>query len=217
MKKSFILLSAVLFFLLSAQDFDAGTFKLHNGAVVENGVLKLDGKKAYATVPGTEKIAFAAPGVTFACSVKPVYDTGKGDGNKMMDSYFSRSKAPFTFCRWGTLLSTRIINPKTGKYQIERVYSIPKAGTWSHIAFVFLPVAGKENTWQQLFYINGKKVFDKTIENFIPQSGTGPVELGKGWGQTWLFTGEISDVHIAQKALNANEISALVKKSRAAK
>ena len=217
MKKSFILFAAVSLALLSARDFDAKTFKLYDGASVEKGVLKLDGKKAYATVPGTEKIAFTAPGVTFACSVKPVYDTGKGDGNKMMDSYFSRPQAPFTFCRWGTLLSTRIINPKTGKYQIERVYAIPKAGTWSHIAFVFLPVAGKENTWQQLFYINGKKVFDKTTENFIPQSGTGPVELGKGWGQTWLFTGEISDVHIAQKALNANEISALVKKSRAAK
>lgn len=217
MKKTIVLLSAVLTTVLWAQHFDVKTFKLLKGAKVADGVLVLDGKESYAAVPGTEKIAFAAPGVTFACAVNPEFDLRRGDANKMMDSYFSRPGAPFTFCRWGGLISTRIVNAKTKKYHIERAYSIPKAGVWTHIAFVLKPVDGKENTWQQTFYINGKKVYDKTVEGVVLTSGKGAVELGKGWGKTWMFTGKMSDVFIAQKALTAAEISALVKKSRAAK
>ena len=217
MKKSLILLSSVLALFVTAQEFDAQTFKLHNGAVVENGVLKLDGKQAYATIPGTENIMLSAPGVTFACAVNPVYDTRKGDPNQIMDSYFSRAGAPFTFCRWAGILSTRILHPQTQKYQIERTFAIPKAKVWSHIAFVLKPVEGKENTWQQCFYLNGKKVLDKTVENFIPVSGKGPVELGKGWGKTWMFTGDMADVFISQKALSDEEITELMQKSRAKK
>ena len=58
-----VLLSAFAAVCCFAGEFDAKSFVLHNGAAVENGILKLDGKKAYAAIPGTEKIAFAAPGV----------------------------------------------------------------------------------------------------------------------------------------------------------
>ena len=118
MKKTSVLLLAFASLCCFAGVFDAKSFVLHDGAVVENGILKLDGKKAYATIPGTEKISFAAPGVTFACAVKPAFDARKGSG-EMMDSYFSRNRAPFTICRWGGLISTRIVNKKTGKYQID--------------------------------------------------------------------------------------------------
>ena len=217
MKKSLILLSSALALFVAAQEFDTKIFKLHNGAVQENGVLKLDGKEAYATIPGTENIMLSAPGVTFACAVKPVYDARKGEANQIMDSYFSRAGAPFTICRWAGILSTRILHLQTQKYQIERTFALPKANVWTHLAFVLKPVDGKENTWQQCFYVNGKKVLDKTVENFIPVSGKGPIELGKGWGKTWMFTGEMADVFISQKALAADEISALVQKSRAKK
>ena len=121
MKKTSVLLLAFVSLCCFAGVFDAKSFVLHDGAVVENGILKLDGKKAYATIPGTEKISFAAPGVTFACAVKPAFDARKGSG-EMMDSYFSRNRAPFTICRWGGLISTRIVNKKTGKYQMRRAY-----------------------------------------------------------------------------------------------
>lgn len=216
MKKTSVLLLAFASLCCFAGVFDAKSFVLHDGAVVENGILKLDGKKAYATIPGTEKISFAAPGVTFACAVKPAFDARKGSG-EMMDSYFSRNRAPFTICRWGGLISTRIVNKKTGKYQIDRVYGIPKAGVWSHIAFVITPVKNKADNWNIAMYLNGKKIYDKIVADFTPDSGKGAIELGKGWGDAWMFTGEMTAVFVEQKALSAEEISKLMKKSPAGK
>ena len=216
MKKISILLSALAAVCCFAGEFDAKTFVLRDGAVVENGVLKLDGKKAYAAIPGTENIAFSYPGVTFACAVKPAYDARKGNA-EMMDSYFSRPGAPFTICRWAGLVSTRITDKNTKKYQIERAYGIPKAGVWSHLAFVIAPGKDKADTWNFAFYLNGKKIHSKTVKGFSPESGRGAVELGKGWGKTWMFTGEMTSVFIEQKALSAEEIADLVKKSPAGK
>lgn len=216
MKKTIVglLLSAVCCF---AGEFDPKTFILHDGAVVENDVLKLDGKKAYAAVPGTENIMIAAPGVTFACAVKPASDARKGAGSRIMDSYFSRAEAPFTICRWGGLISTRIQDKRTQKYNIERAYGIPRAGVWSHLAFVLAPLKDKKDSWHFSFYVNGKKVHDKTVDNFQPFSGKGVIELGKGWGGAWMFSGEMSSVFAEQKALSAAEISELMQKSRAAR
>ena len=216
MKKMGVLLSAFAAVCCFAGEFDAKSFVLHNGAAVENGILKLDGKKAYAAIPGTEKISFAAPGVTFACAVKPVFDVRKGSG-EMMDSYFSRNRAPFTICRWGGLISTRILNKKTGKYQIDRAYGIPKAGVWSHVAFVITPVKDKAENWNVAMYLNGKKIYDRAVADFTPDSGKGAVELGKGWGGPWAFTGEMTSVFVEQKTLSAEEISKLFKKSPAGK
>ena len=218
MKKMLTVLFGVLLFTgIQAADWAAEKFILHNGAEVENGVLKLNKPKAYATIPGTEKMAIRAPGLTLACSVKAAYDLRKGESEKMMDSYFSVPQALFTICRWGGLISTRVLDAKTGKYVIERAYKIPQAGVWTHLAFVFEPVKDKAGAWRQCFYVNGKKIYDKTLEKFFPRAGKGPVELGKGWGGPWMLTGEMTDIHIVQAPLTEAEVKALAAKSRALK
>ena len=217
MKRFLILIALGTFGSLLATEYDVKQMTLHEGAVIKNDILILNGKKAYAEVPGTENITITSPGVTFACSVKPQFDTRKGNGNEMMDSYFSKKGAPFIFCRWGGLISSRILNSQTKKYDIERCYALPKAGEWTHLAFVLEPVSGEENVWIQRFYVNGKQKFEKKVENFSPSAGSGPVELGKGWGGAWMFTGEMTDIVIEQKALTAAEIATLAARSQGAR
>ena len=66
-------------------------------------------------------------------------------------------------------------------------------------------------------YVNGKLKHEKTVENLSPAGGKGPVELGKGWGGPWMFTGEMADIFVEQKALTAADVAALSAKSRAGK
>lgn len=214
MKQFLLIFSVVAFWSVLGAEYDVKQLTLREGATIENGVLVLDGKNAYAEIPGTENITIAAPGITFACSIKPRFDARKGNGNEMMDSYFSKKGASFIFCRWGELISSRVLNSKTKKYDIERCYSLPKAGQWTHLAFVLEPISGEENVWIQRFYVNGKQKFEKKVENFSPVAGHGLVELGKGWGGSWMFTGEMADIIIEQKALTVEEIATLVAKSR---
>ena len=218
MKKIFALLLTAGFFCAgSAAEYDVQKLVLKNGAVIEGNVLKLDGKSAYAEIPGTENINIAAPGVTFVCSIMPQYDARKGKDNEIMDSYFSKKNTPFTLCRWAGILSTRVVNKKTDKYHIERTFKLPKAGVWTHVAFVFEPVKEKADTWKQSFYVNGKKCYEKESSNLSPKTGNGLVELGKGWGKTWMFTGKMTDIHVEQKALTSQEIAALYAKSKASR
>ncbi|MBQ9501380.1 MAG: LamG domain-containing protein [Lentisphaeria bacterium] len=216
MKTFLAILTAAVLGSVTAAEYTVKQLSLHEGAVVENGVLKLDGKKAYATIPGTEDIAIASPGVTFACSIRPQFDARKGNSNEIMDSYFSKKGAPFILCRWAGLISSRVLNTETRKYDIERCWFLPKAGQWTHLAFVFEPVPGRENVWTQRFYVNGKLKLEKTAENFSPAAGDGPVELGKGWGGPWMFTGEMADITVEQKILSPDEIAVLAARSRAA-
>ncbi|MBQ7207904.1 MAG: hypothetical protein IJS01_08920 [Lentisphaeria bacterium] len=217
MKKFFSLLSAALFASAFAAEYDVKQLTLCGGAVVEDGVLVLDGKKACATIPGTEDVSIAAPGVTFACAVKPKFDARKGENGEIMDSYFSKKGAPFTLCRWGGLISARIMDAGTKKYHIERCWTLPRAGVWTHLAFVFEPAGDKGNAWIQRIYVNGKLKHEKTVEGLSPAAGKGPVELGKGWGGPWMFTGEMADIFIERKALTAAEAAALSAGSRAGK
>ncbi|MBQ7208087.1 MAG: LamG domain-containing protein [Lentisphaeria bacterium] len=217
MKKFFALLSAAVLGNVFAVEYDVKQLTLCEGAAVENGVLVLDGKKAYATIPGTEDVAIAAPGVTFSCAVKPKFDARKGKDGEIMDSYFSKKGAPFTLCRWAGILSARVMDAGTKKYHVERCWALPKAGEWTHLAFVFEPAIDKGNAWIQRIYVNGKLVHEKTAEGLSPAAGKGPVELGKGWGGPWMFTGEMADIVIERKALTAAEAAALSAKSRAGK
>lgn len=217
MKKFFVLLSAAVLGSVFSAEYDVKQLTLCEGAAVENGVLVLDGKKAYATIPGTEDVAIAAPGVTFACAVKPKFDARKGKGEEIMDSYFSKKGAPFTLCRWAGIVSIRVLPAGGKKYHIERCWALPKADAWTHLAFVFEPAGGKENAWVQRIYVNGKLKHEKTAEGLSPAGGKGPVELGKGWGGPWMFTGEMADIFVEQKALTAADVAALSAKSRAGK
>jgi len=216
-KKFFALLSAAVLGSVFAVEYDVKQLTLCEGAVVENGVLVLDGKKAYATIPGTEDVAIAAPSVTFSCSVKPKFDARKGKDGEIMDSYFSKKGAPFTLCRWAGILSIRLMDTETKKYHIERCWALPKAGEWTHLAFVLEPADGRNDAWIQRIYVNGKLKLEKTAEGLSPAAGNGSVELGKGWGGPWMFTGEMADIVIERKALTAAEAAALSARSRAAK
>ncbi|MBQ7206168.1 MAG: LamG domain-containing protein [Lentisphaeria bacterium] len=217
MRKALIILAAALLGGMSAAEYPVEKLTLCGGAVAENGVLKLDGRKAYAVIPGTESVAVVAPGATFACSVKPQFEARKGARNEIMDAYFSKQGVPFTLCRWGGAISSRIRNAATGKYEIVRCYALPKAGAWTHLAFVIEPAAGKENVWNFRFYVNGQLKFEKTVENLSPDVGRGPVELGKGWAGPWMFSGEMTDITVEPKVLTAEEIAGLAAKSRARK
>ena len=210
-------LSAVILGSVTAAEYDVKQLTLHEGAITENGVLKLDGKKAYATIPGTEDVAIAAPGMTFACSVKPRFDARKGKDGEIMDSYFSKKGAPFTLCRWAGIISARIMDAETKKYRIERCWALPKAGVWTHLTFVLEPADGRNDAWIQRIYVNGKLKLEKTAEGLSPAAGNGSVELGRGWGGPWMFTGEMADIVIERKALTAAEAAALSARSRAAK
>ena len=79
------------------------------------------------------------------------------------------------------------------------------------------PVKDKADNWNIAMYLNGKKIYDKAVADFTPDSGKGAVELGKGWGGPWVFTGELTSVFVEQKALSAEEISKLMKTSPAGK
>ena len=217
MRKGLILLAAAVLGSVMAAEYPVEKLTLCGGAVAENGVLKLDGTKAYAVIPGTETIAAVAPGATFACSVKPQFEARKGAPNEIMDAYFSKKGVPFTLCRWGGAISSRIRNTLTNKYEIVRCYALPPANAWTHLAFVLEPVSGRENVWNFRFYVNGQQKFEKTVENLSPDTGRGPVELGKGWSGPWMFAGEMADITIEQKVLTAEEIASLAAKSRARK
>ena len=217
MKKFFAVLAAAAAASAFAAEYDVKQLTLCEGAAVENGVLVLDGKKAYATIPGTEDVSVAAPGVTFACSVKPRFDARKGKDGEIMDSYFSQKGAPFTLCRWAGIVSIRLMDAETKKYHVERCWALPKAGVWTHLTFVLEPADGRNDAWIQRIYVNGKLKLEKTAEGLSPAAGNGPVELGKGWGGPWMFTGEMADIVIEQKALTAAEAASLSAKSRAKK
>ena len=216
MKVFLAVLTAAVLGSVTAAEYDVKQLTLHEGAITENGVLKLDGKKAYATIPGTEDVAVAAPGITFACSVRPRFDARKGKDGEIMDSYFSKKGAPFTLCRWAGILSIRLMDTETKKYHVERCWALPKAGVWTHLTFVLEPADGRNDAWIQRIYVNGKLKLEKTAEGLSPAAGNGSVELGKGWGGPWMFTGEMTDIMVEQKVLSPDEIAALAAKSRAA-
>ena len=217
MRTALILLAAAVFGGMAAAEYPVEKLTLCGGAAVENGVLKLDGKKAYATIPGTEAVALVAPGATFACSIKPQSEARRGAPNEIMDAYFSKKGVPFTLCRWGGAISSRVRDTATGKYEIVRCYALPKAGAWTHLAFVIEPVSGKENAWNFRFYVNGQQKLEKTVENLSPDACRGPVELGKGWAGPWMCAGEMADIVVEPKVLTAEEIAGLAAKSRAGK
>lgn len=213
--KAFFSTLAAACLAVSAAEYGAEQLKLVGAAAVNDGVLVLDGK-GYAAIPGTESVNIAAPGATFACSVNPKFDVQKKESEKL-DSYFSKDRTPFTICRWAPQISSRVFNNRTQKYVIERCDFQPKAGVWTHLAFVFEPAPEKTDVWIMRFFVNGKLKHEKTVENLSPAIGRGPVEVGKGWGGPWTFTGKMADFSVAQKVLTSDEIAVLFAKSRAAR
>lgn len=198
---------------LFGSEYDLSKAKLIGGAVCADGVITLDGKKAYVILPGTEDCNITTSGLTLACSFKPVNERKSGDPAKDQDSYISKLGTPFTLCRSGYYISVRIRTAEN-KFLPPTVAGVGQnaaAGQWSHLAAVFA-YDGKNLTCR--LYLNGKKFVERTYENVVPATNNRPLDLGYGFGHDFCYAGDIAEVNIARRAMSDEEIAGLAASSK---
>ncbi len=184
---------------------------LKNGAVFENGVLKLDGKKAYAKIKGSENMNIAPDGLSLSCAVK-LNKLGRKSGTaEAHDTIFSKSGTPFIFGRESGKIYSNIRN-SAGKYTgAAYSNSLHSENEWTHLAVTYQPV---ENSLVTTIYRNGKIVSTTKHAGLAPKSGKGLLELGKGWGGVWFLDGELTELNVEPRVLTAAEIAKLYADSK---
>ena len=215
-------LCALLLFpelILSGREIPVSALILKNGATIKKDVLVLDGKKAYAQIPGTEKFNLTSSGMTLALCVKLADTRSKGPA-ETLDTFFSKNGTPFLFARYGHRLAANLRSNKNKITIKARGEKIPEQNKWYHAAFTceyFDDTVQGETGYITTLYLNGE-ILDQTKHAFfVPGENTGCLELGKGYSSPWFFKGEIADIFAASKALSPGEIGRLFQKSRGGK
>lgn len=212
-RKSFALLLAAASWLLPAGEIAMSELILRGGAKVENGVLKLDGKGAYAEIPGTAKYNISRDGLTLACAVKLADTTGR-ETARTLDTFFSKEKTPFLFARYDRRLASNI-RDASGKVAAKtRADRIPRQGEWRHAAvtYEFLDdTAQGETAYVTTLYLDGEKIAREKHPFLEPLQSGGDLLVGRGYGSPWFLAGEIADIFVAPRALSEGEIGALAR------
>ena len=217
MKTIVRLLGLCLLFTASSGEIKPESLILKDGAKLEKGILKLDGKRAFALIPGTENFNIGKAGLTFACAVRlnnvsPDRRTAAG-----FDMFFAKGKTSFIFGRYGGQLYSNIRNA-TDKF-CAAVYSssLPESGVWCHMAVVY---EAYDNTAQgdvgytSTIYLNGNPVGRGKHAWLDARQNSDLVDIGKGWGSVWFLDGDVAEIFAERRALNEAEITALADKSK---
>lgn len=218
MMKTFTGLLA-LFLLLAAQTGEIGMDKLilKGGAKLEKGILKLDGKQAFALIPDTQDHNIGKTGLTLACSVRlnsVSPDRKKAEG---FDMFFAKGKQPFIFGRYGGQLYSNIRN-EAEKF-CAPIYSsnLPETGVWCHLAIVY---EAYDNTAQgdvgytSTIYVNGNRAGSGKHAWLKPLQNRELLDVGKGWGGVWYLDGDVAEIFVERRALNEAEVTALADNSK---
>lgn len=199
--------------LLHGGAVDPAGLVLRDGAKVVNGILVLDGRKAYARIPGTEKYNVSRDGLTLACAVR-LADTTSRETARTLDTFFSKEKTPFLFARYDRKLASNI-RDASGKVAAKtRADKIPRQGKWCHAAvtYEFLDdTAQGETAYVTTLYLDGEKVAREKHPFLEPLQSTGDLLVGRGYGQPWFLAGEVTDIFAAPRALSEGEIGALAR------
>ncbi|MBR7105082.1 MAG: LamG domain-containing protein [Lentisphaeria bacterium] len=223
-KYFFLLLAAILSTVLEAGMFPTGKLILKGRAKVKGDVLYLDGKSAFAYLPGTEDYNIGPSGLTLACCVKLNDNTTRTGGSDPTgyDMFFSKGDVPFVFGRYLSRIYTNIKNA-ANKNQFgcaTRSYTIPNAGEWTHVAAVFRPYNHHEQGDVGYFvtvYFNGDRIAHVKHKGLIPLTNKSMLDVGKGWGDVWMLNGAMADIFAEKKALTDAQIADLADNSRALK
>ena len=184
---------------------------LHDGAKVRDDVLELDGKKAYAEIPGTEKYNISRSGLTLACAVR-LADTKSRETAKTLDTVFAKEKTPFLFARYDRKMASNL-RDEAGKIVVKtRAAKTPQQGQWCHLSVTYEfyddSVQG-ETAYITTIYLDGEKLVSEKHPYFQPLQSGGNLLVGKGYSAPWFFSGEIADIFIAPRVLSAGEVGAL--------
>ena len=217
MKYVLLLSGLFVFFTAVSGEIPPEKLILKGGARLEKGILKLDGKSAYALIPGTEDCNIGKSGLTLACSVRLSNVALDRKNPQGFDMFFAKGKQPFIFGRYGGQLYSNIRNTEN-KY-CAPVYSsnLPETGVWCHMAIVY---ESYDNTAQgdvgytSTIYVNGNPSGRDKHAWLKPMQNRELLDVGKGWGGVWFLDGDIAEVFVERRALNEAEITALADKSK---
>ena len=207
---------AAVFLAAAAGSLSGGNVKLtdlilHDEASVKNGVLELDGKKAYAEIPGTEKYNISRSGLTLACAVK-LADTTSRETARTLDSFFSKEKTPFLFARYDRKLASNL-RDREGKIVAKtRAAKIPPQGKWCHLTVTYEfydDSAQGETAYITTIYLDGEQLVSEKHPYLRPLQSGGNLLVGKGYSAPWFLSGEIADIFIAPRCLSPGEVGVL--------
>ena len=188
---------------------------LKDGAKLENGILKLNGKKGYAEFKNSSAFNFAESGMTLVGEVK-LFEDPKTENYIARDMILSKGHE-IIFGRDGTRL---YYNFNTGKRWGATFWggSIPPKNEW--IQFVCTverlnDITQAEVGYRVSFYINGSIEARGKFMYVNPEHNNSPIQIGCGFGGgTWLVNGEIAKAAVYDRPLTENEIAELMDKSQ---
>lgn len=190
-----------------------GNLELKRKAKIENGVLSLDGKGDFASVPGSENMHFDKKGMTLAATVKLNYSETDQSLNNKLDMFFSKGNE-FIFGKFGSQLYFNFHNGKKWcAHLLSQEGSVPKSGEWAHVAAVVKyeedPAQG-DFGYRVSIYLNGEKEIRRKFTFAKPIRTKNLIELGKGFGGgPWFMNGEFANAVMFNRPLNAAEIARL--------
>ncbi|MBR2373842.1 MAG: carbohydrate-binding protein [Lentisphaeria bacterium] len=216
-----VLLSLTAIFALSGADSrrsaavycdfsKAPKLQMFGPAKVSNGTLKLDGKKAFAKIPGSSGLHLTTKGMTLVATVKfhdPSLKAEKVTGHDMI---FAKNKE-FIFGRFGKEMYFNFYDGKT-YCAGTRGGRIP-CNTWGHYAAViehFKDSAQGDEGYKVSIFINGELEISRRFLQVKPHAASDLVELGRGFGGgTWLLDGEIANAAIYNRPFSEAEVAEL--------
>ncbi|MBQ6472068.1 MAG: carbohydrate-binding protein [Victivallales bacterium] len=196
------------------------TLCLKGGARLEKGVLVLDGKDSYASIPGTESLGFQGDGFTLACAVRLKIRTLERKGPDGYDMLFSKGKSDFIFGRYGGQLYWNVTGADGKMNSAQYSSTLPEAETWAHLAITFERydnAAQGDVGFLSAVYLNGNRIGGGKLPWLAPRQNQALMEIGRGWGGVWFLEGEIAEIFVEPRALNEAEIADLADASRLAR
>ena len=180
---------------------------LKGDARIQDGTLILDGNSDYIERPSKKDFALAQ-GLTVEAVVKLTPNKSHMFAGKVDEWLFGYNNE-------GRLYFN--IKAKKGDWSCSTVSTakIIKEGEWAHVAAVYKPntdpLAAAKGRVQ--IYLNGIPFASKEML-LDPEEGEGPLRIGRLWGDDyqaniWDMKGEIRDLRIFDRAMDASEIVSL--------
>ncbi len=188
---------------------------LKDGAKLENGILKLNGKKGYAEFKNSSDFNFAESGMTLVGEAKLFEDPNK-ENYIARDMILSKGHE-IIFGREGTRI---YYNFNDGKRWAASFWggSIPPKNQWVQFVCVverMNDITQAEVGYRVTFYINGGIEARGKFMYVTPKHDKKPIQIGCGFGGgTWLLNGEIAKAAVYDRPLTEPEIAELMQKSK---
>ena len=190
---------------------DPASFRLKNGAVLENGVLVFNGGQSHAEVVGSENFTVGKKGLTISCIA--AFDKLEKAGQ---DLFYKPDSWMLTRFNDG-MMNAYVFNGTdfTGRTDGGKM---AQPGVWTHYAVAIEPVVQEEEGkygYAVSLFVNG--VLEAKTENFDFKlnENTLPVILGRGKaGDVWNMRGKIASFRMEERALGEEELFKEASKSK---